>query len=335
METVLVTGGAGFIGSHLIRRLLNFRSDLCVINMDNLTYAGNLQNLQDIARRPCYHFVRGDIREKADVENVFSQYCVDWVINFAAQTHVDRSIQDAHVFFETNVLGAQTLLESAVRHWRIAPGGRRYKDGVRFVQISTDEVYGESLDGTGFLEAAPLLPRNPYAASKAAADLMVRAYRETYNLPVIITRCCNNYGPCQYPEKLIPLAIERCLTSNPIPMYGDGKQKREWLHVGDHCEALLRVLLRGRDGEIYNIGGEEQENIEVVKQIIRLLDRDETLITHVQDRPGHDRRYSLNCEKIREDLGWTRSIPFLNGLEMTVRWYMENAGWLQQGRSPT
>lgn len=326
MKTVLVTGGAGFIGSHFIRHLLNSHADFTVINLDALTYAGNLRNLQYIEKSLSYLFIHGDIREKADVESVFSKYSVDWVVNFAAQTHVDRSIQDSREFFETNVIGVQTLLEAAMRSWMLpsSTGSGQYKEGVRFLQISTDEVYGESTDGTGFSEYAPLLPRNPYAASKAAADLLVRAYRETYAFPAMITRCCNNYGPNQFPEKLIPLAITRCMASNPIPVYGDGRQKREWLHVDDHCSALLRVLFQGKAGEIYNISGEEKENIEVVQQIIKALGKSETLITHVEDRPGHDRAYTLNCGKIRDELGWTREVSFADGLSATIRYYQEH-----------
>ena len=219
-----------------------------------------------------------------------------------------------------------------MRSWSLPldSGGKRYKEGVRFLQISTDEVYGESVEGEGFSEDAPLLPRNPYAASKAGADLLVRAYRETYGLPVMITRCCNNYGPNQFPEKLIPLTVTRCLASMPIPVYGDGKQKREWLHVGDHCAALALVLSQGRPGETYNIGGEEKENIEVVERIVRALGGNETLISHMEDRPGHDRRYALNCGKIRDELGWTREVPFAQGLATTIRWYKEHTGWVER-----
>lgn len=331
MKTVLVTGGAGFIGSHFIRLLLNSRAEFAVINLDALAYAGNRENLQDVERNPSYLFIHGDIRERTDVEKVFSEYPVDWVVNFAAQTHVDRSIQDPRTFFETNVLGVQTLLEAAMRSWSLplGSGGKRYRDGVRFLQISTDEVYGESAEGEGFSEDAPLLPRNPYAASKAGADLLVRAYRETYGLPVMITRCCNNYGPNQLPEKLIPLAVTRCLASMPIPVYGDGRQKREWLHVGDHCAALALVLSRGRPGGIYNIGGEEKENIEVVERIVRALGGNETLISHVEDRPGHDRRYALNCAKIQHELGWGPEISFPDGLVQAIRWYKEHPGWME------
>ena len=219
-----------------------------------------------------------------------------------------------------------------MRSWRLplGSGGKRYKEGVRFLQISTDEVYGESADGEGFSEDAPLLPRNPYAASKAGADLLVRAYCETYALPVMITRCSNNYGPNQFPEKLIPLTVTRCLASMHIPVYGDGKQKREWLYVSDHCAALALALSLGRPGEVYNIGGEEKENIEVVKQIVQTLGGDESLISHVEDRPGHDRRYALNCAKIRDELGWRREVSFPEGLARAVRWYVENPAWAER-----
>ena len=332
MKTVLVTGGAGFIGSHFIRLLLKSRTDCAVINLDALTYAGSLETLWDVERNSSYIFIRGDIRERRDVEEIFSAYPVDWVVNFAAQTHVDRSIQDPRTFFDTNVLGAQTLLEAAMRSWNIphSPDGKKYREGVRFLQISTDEVYGESPDGEGFSEDAPLLPRNPYAASKAGADLLVRAYRETYTLPVMITRCCNNYGPNQYPEKLIPLTVTQCLAAMPIPVYGDGKQIREWLHVSDHCAALMLTLQRGKPGEVYNIGGVEKRNIEVVKRIVQALGADEALISFVQDRPGHDRRYALNCAKIRDELGWKREVFFGEGLAQTVRWYAEHPAWVER-----
>lgn len=328
---ILVTGGAGFIGSNFIRYMLS-TYDYKIINLDLLTYAGNLENLKDIADDERYHFIKGDICDRELLDVIFNKYDIDVVINFAAESHVDRSIEDPEIFLKTNVLGTQALLDTATAHWKTEPGNkysREYRDGVKFIQVSTDEVYGELGKEGLFTEETNLAPNSPYSASKAAADLMVRAYHETFGLPVNITRCSNNYGPYQYPEKLIPLMIGNALAGKPLPVYGDGKQIRDWLYVKDHCRAISAVLHKGKDGEIYNIGGNnEKENIEIVKLILNVLGKDEKLITFVADRPGHDRRYAIDNTKITRGLGWSPSYTFEDGIWKTIDWYVNNQDWL-------
>ncbi len=313
---VLVTGGAGFIGSNFIRYFLHQYPNDHIVNLDSLTYAGNLLNLDDIALYPNYTFVHGDITDRELINTLFRKG-IDAVINFAAESHVDRSIQNPGVFIKTNVEGTQVLLEAA----------RVYKVS-KFVQVSTDEVYG-SLGPTGlFTEETPLAPNSPYSASKAGADLLVRAYHETYGLPVNITRCSNNYGPYQFPEKLIPLMILNALSDKKLPVYGDGLNVRDWLHVEDHCTAIDLVLRKGRNGEIYNIGGNnEKSNLEIVKTILKELNKPESLIEFVEDRLGHDRRYAINAEKVKNELGWRPSYQFEGGIKKTIQWYVSNRYW--------
>ncbi len=310
---LLVTGGAGFIGSHFIRQVLRKYPSYSVVNLDKLTYAGNLENLRDVERDPRYQFVHGDICDRALVREVARG--VDAVVNFAAESHVDRSILGAGEFLKTDVLGTASLLDAA-RELRIP----------RYVQISTDEVYG-SVDRGAVREEAPLRPSNPYSASKAAADLLVSAYWTTYRLPVLITRSSNNFGPNQYPEKVIPLFITNALEDRPLPLYGDGRNVRDWLFVLDNCAAIDLVLHQGVPGEIYNVGGDtEVENIVLTRQILRLLGKPESLIQSVADRPGHDRRYALDCHKIRA-VGWKPAHEFGAALAETVRWYREHEAW--------
>ncbi len=334
MKNVLVTGGAGFIGSNFVHYILSTRDDVQqVVNYDLLTYAGNLENLADIEKDPRYVFVQGDIRDRTAVKELFDEYGFDTVVHFAAESHVDRSIVEPELFLTTNVVGTQTLLDAAKDHWKLSPEdkySREYKPGVRYLQVSTDEVYG-ALGKTGmFTETTPLSPNSPYSASKAGADMVVRAYHETYGLPVNITRCSNNYGPCQFPEKLIPLMIHNALDDKALPVYGDGMQIRDWLHVRDHCGAICAVLDRGRMGEVYNIGGNnERANLDIVRLILQALDKPESLIAHVQDRPGHDRRYAIDNGKITSDLGWKPAYTFERGMEETIRWYLDNPVWME------
>lgn len=317
MKHLLVTGGAGFIGSNFVTYLLNSDPEVTVVNYDLLTYAGNLENLREVEKNPRYHFLRGDVRDAETVDRVFSEYAIDTVVHFAAESHVDRSITDPQTFLTTNILGTQTLLDAVKKHWSLRPEDkhcREYKPGVKYLQVSTDEVYG-ALGKTGkFTETTPLSPNSPYSASKASADLFVRAYHETFGLPVNITRCSNNYGPCQFPEKLIPLMIHNAQNDKPLPVYGDGMQVRDWLHVSDHCSAIDTVLRKGRDGEVYNIGGNnEKANIEIVRLILSELGKPESLIRHVTDRPGHDRRYAIDNTKITTELGWSPAYTFERG----------------------
>lgn len=330
MKNILVTGGAGFIGSNFVLYMLK-QYAYHIINLDLLTYAGNLDNLRKVENHPNYTFVQGDIRDRALVERLFSEYEVDTVVNFAAETHVDRSIEDPEVFLSTNVFGTQVLLDTAKKHWKVNPNDkycREYKEGVKYLQISTDEVYG-ALGETGlFTEESPLTPNSPYSASKTSADLFVRAYHETFGLPINITRCSNNYGPYQYLEKLIPLMIDNCKKEQPLPVYGDGMQIRDWLHVSDHCTAIDTVLHKGKTGEVYNIGGNnEKANIEIVKLIINNLSKSEKLIAYVKDRPGHDRRYAIDNSKITRELGWQPSYTFEEGIAETIQWYLMNEEW--------
>ncbi len=333
MKKILVTGGAGFIGSNFIKLMLDKHPEYHIVNLDALTYAGNLENLKDIEGNSHYTFTKADIRDRAKVEEVFGTYGIDTVINFAAESHVDRSIEGPEVFFTTNVLGTQILLDTAIKYWRIRPDDkycRDYKPGVRFIQISTDEVYG-SLGNEGlFDETMPLFPNSPYSASKASADLLVRAYYKTYGLPVNITRCSNNYGPYQFPEKLIPLMICNCLKNRELPVYGDGMQVRDWIHVYDHCCAIDLVLQKGAIGEIYNIGANnEKTNIEIVRLIIRNLNKPESLIKYEKDRPGHDRRYAIDNRKITSELGWKPYYSFDDGIKEAIQWYLDNTNWVE------
>jgi dTDP-glucose 4,6-dehydratase len=319
MKTILVTGGAGFIGSNFVRYMLHTHS-YRIINLDKLTYAGNLENLADVESHPNYTFVKGDICDRLLIDKLFQDEHIDTVVNFAAESHVDRSILGARVFVETNVLGTQTLLDAAKTY------------GVeKFLQVSTDEVYG-TLGETGyFTEETPLAPNSPYSASKAGADLLVRAYHETFKMPTLITRCSNNYGPYHFPEKLIPLMIANALNDKPLPVYGDGLNVRDWLYVEDHCRAIDIVLHKGKFGEVYNIGGHnEKRNIDIVKLILQKLGKPESLITFVKDRPGHDRRYAIDASKIERELGWRPQETFETGIEKTIQWYLEHRKWWER-----
>lgn len=335
MKRMLVTGGAGFIGSNFIQYILNNqKGDTLLVILDLLTYAGNLENLTSVETDARYHFIRGDVRDRKLVEKLFREYDFDTVVHFAAESHVDRSIVDPEVFLTTNIIGTQTLLDAAKRHWNLSPDdkhSRSYRKGVRYLQVSTDEVYG-ALGKTGmFTEDTPLSPNSPYSASKAGADMIVRAYYQTYGLPVNITRCSNNYGPYQFPEKLIPLMIHNAQNDVALPVYGDGMQVRDWLHVRDHCAAIATVLEKGSPGEVYNIGGNnEKTNLEIIRLILRELDKPESLITHVQDRPGHDRRYAIDNTKITTQLGWKPAYTFEQGIHETIRWYLDNQAWVER-----
>jgi dTDP-glucose 4,6-dehydratase len=322
MQRILVTGGCGFIGSNFIRFELETYPQLEVWNLDLLTYAGNPENLAGMEENPRYRFVRGDIADRSLVEKLLAS-AIDAVVHFAAESHVDRSIHDSGPFVRTNIVGTQILLDAAK-----AAGVKRY------VQISTDEVYG-SLGPTGvFTEGTPLAPNSPYSASKASADMLVRSYVHTFGFPGLITRCSNNYGPYQFPEKLIPLFISNVMEDKAVPVYGDGMQVRDWIHVIDHCRAIDRVLRHGRVGEVYNIGGRcEKPNIEITRTILRLLGKPETLIRYVQDRPGHDRRYAIDCSKMEHELGWKPEVSFEDGLTKTIRWYQDNTAWVGRVRS--
>jgi dTDP-glucose 4,6-dehydratase len=333
MRTILVTGGAGFIGSNFVKLMLEKHQDYKIINIDALTYAGNLQNLKDIDGNLNYEFIKVDIRDREKIEEIFQNNEVDFVVNFAAESHVDRSIEEPEVFLTTNIIGTQVLLDIAKKYWKVNPNDKyckEYKPGVKFLQVSTDEVYG-ALGETGmFVETMPLLPNSPYSASKASADMIVRAYNETFGMPVNITRCSNNYGPYQFPEKLIPLMINNCLKEKDLPVYGDGMQVRDWLHVSDHCSAIDTVLHKGRDGEVYNIGGNnEKANIEIVKLIISTLGKSEEVIKYVKDRPGHDRRYAIDNTKITTELGWQPAYTFEQGMKEAIQWHLDNTEWIE------
>jgi dTDP-glucose 4,6-dehydratase len=321
MTTILVTGGCGFIGSNFVRYVLETDQSVKIVNLDALTYAGNPENLADLKGNPRYKFIKGDITQKADVDSAFEG--IDSVVHFAAESHVDRSILDSGPFVRTNVLGTQVLLDAA-----------RTKGVRRFVHVSTDEVYG-SLGPTGaFTEETPLASNSPYAASKAGSDLLVRAYAHTFDLPALITRCSNNYGPYQFPEKLIPLFISNLSRDEQVPVYGDGQQVRDWLHVRDHCSAIWRVWQDGRAGEVYNIGGRcEKTNLALTHELLAALGKPASLIRYVKDRPGHDRRYAIDCSKIERELGWRPSVTFAEGLRETVAWYQTHAEWVERIRS--
>ncbi len=317
---LLVTGGAGFIGSNFIRYVLGLGREIHVVNYDKLTYAGNLANLQTVARDPHYRFVRGDVCDRAAVE-IAMRGC-DAVINFAAESHVDRSVYEPTACVATNIVGTAVLLDAA-----------RQMNVGRFVQASTDEVYGSLEPGKNADENAPLRPTSPYAASKAAADLLVTSFDRTYGFPAVITRSSNNYGPYQFPEKFIPLMICNALEGEPLPIYGDGRQQRDWLFVEDNCRAILSILERGRVGEIYNIGsGEVYENLSIAKRLLHMVGKSEMLIAQVQDRPGHDLRYSMDCRKIQDELGWKPAVAIQDGLAQTVEWYKTNKVWLAEVR---
>jgi dTDP-glucose 4,6-dehydratase len=319
---ILVTGGAGFIGSNHVRLLLNETDDR-VVNLDLLTYAGNLENLAGLEDNPNYRFIRGDILDRDLVRRVLEEEKIEAVVHFAAESHVDRSVEGPEVFVRTNILGTEILLEEA----------RRAEVG-RFVMVSTDEVYG-SLGAEGmFTEETPLAPNSPYAASKAAADLLCRSFYKTFDFPVLITRCSNNYGPYQFPEKLIPLMIANALEDRNLPVYGDGQNVRDWLYVGDHCRAIDLVMRKGRVGEVYNIGGcNEMKNLELVQLLVEKLGKSRDLITFVKDRPGHDLRYAIDAGKMLSELGWSPSVDFSAGLAQTVTWYLDNRPWWEKIRS--
>ena len=321
MTSVLVTGGAGFIGSNFVRYMVDKYPEYDIINLDALTYSGNLENLKDIENKENYSFVKGDIRDKSIVDDLVKK--CDYVINFAAESHVDRSIFDPEIFIKSNVLGTQVLLNASK------------KFGVeKYIQISTDEVYGTLGESGYFTENTPLQPNSPYSASKAGGDLITRAYFETFDLPMNITRCSNNYGPYQFPEKLIPLMISNALENKSLPVYGDGKNIRDWLHVYDHCTAIDLVLHEGKLGEVYNIGGNnEKENIYIVKLILEELGKDESLIEFVTDRLGHDRRYAIDSTKIQTDLEWKPKYTFEIGIKETIKWYLDNQEWISKVRS--
>jgi len=353
MKKVLVTGGAGFIGSNFIKYMLAQHPDDQIINLDALTYAGNLENLTDIEDNPNYIFAKGDISDRPFVQKLFDAYDFDTVVNFAAESHVDRSIENPEIFIQTNVMGTQVLLDVAKNHWQTgkdANGYPTFREGVRFHQVSTDEVYG-ALGKTGmFTESTPIAPNSPYSASKAGADLIVRSYGETFKFPMTISRCSNNYGPYHFPEKLIPLMISNVVALKSLPVYGDGMQIRDWLHVQDHCSGIDTVLQKGVNGEVYNIGGNnEKANIEIVNLIIKsvgeklgsgdyAIDNDGSeistdLITYVEDRLGHDRRYAIDNTKITTQLGWEPSYTFEEGIVETIEWYLNNQEWLDQVKS--
>lgn len=317
---ICVTGGAGFIGGNFIHYMVKNYPEYEIVNLDLLTYAGNLETLRPVEQAPGYRFVRGDIADRTFIMDLFAKERFDMVINFAAETHVDRSVTDPGVFVRTNVLGTQVLLD-ACREYGIK----------RFHQVSTDEVYGDlPLDRPDlfFREDTPLHTSSPYSSGKASADLFVMAYHRTYDLPVTISRCSNNYGPYQFPEKLIPLMVSRALSDEPLPVYGKGENVRDWLHVEDHCRAIDLIIHKGKDGEIYNVGGHnERTNLEVVKTILNLLSKPESLIRFVTDRPGHDRRYAIDPAKIEKELGWKPVYHFDSGMEQTIQWYLENKEW--------
>jgi len=339
MKQLLVTGGCGFIGSNFIRHTLQYYPDYRMVNLDKLTYAGNPANLTDIEKNPRYRFVKGDIGDAALVGRIFAEEQIDTVVHFAAESHVDRSITGPADFVQTNIMGTFNLLEAAREAWLKNSAGNAAGKDFRFLHVSTDEVYG-SLGETGaFHETTPYDPRSPYSASKASSDHLVSAYFHTYELPTLITNCSNNYGPYQFPGKLIPLIINNALQGKSLPVYGDGKNVRDWLYVVDHCEAILTVLQKGKIGETYNIGGNsEKQNIEIVHTICDILDEKvgrlvgdkdrRSLVTYVKDRAGHDRRYAIDATKIRTELGWSPKVTFDEGMKKTINWYLDNKPWI-------
>ncbi len=334
MKTYLITGGAGFIGSNFIHFMLKKYNNIKLINLDKLTYAGNLDNLKSIENDSRYIFIHGDICNKTLVEKLFRDYDIDYVINFAAESHVDRSIKEPEIFINTNILGTVTLLNAAKNAWGTEYG---FIEGKKYLQISTDEVYG-SLGETGyFTEDTSINPHSPYSSSKAGADLIVKAYFDTYKMPVNITRCSNNYGPYQFPEKLIPLIINNCVNKKPLPIYGDGLNIRDWLYVEDHCKAIDMVVNIGRIGEVYNVGGHnERTNIHIVKTIIEYINKNvnsevtECLINYVEDRKGHDKRYGIDPNKIKGELGWEPETAYEDGIIKTIKWYLDNREWMDR-----
>jgi dTDP-glucose 4,6-dehydratase len=341
MNNVLITGGAGFIGSNFVRYLLKVEPRVHIVNLDNLTYAGSLENLKDLPDESRYTFVKGDICDFELVSKLLREHGMDTIVHFAAESHVDRSILGPGPFVQTNVTGTFTLLEAARQVWgaALSQSKGQERSGKRFHHVSTDEVFGSLSPGDpAFTEFTPYEPRSPYSASKAASDHLVRAYFHTYELPVTITNCSNNYGPYQFPEKLIPLIILNALQGKPLPIYGDGKQIRDWLYVEDHCEAIRLVIEKGKPGETYNVGGGNQPyNIDLVEEICAVMDELQpatssysSLITHVPDRPGHDRRYAMDITKIRNDLGWLPKHEIESGLRETVNWYLDNMDWVKK-----
>ncbi len=344
MEKILITGGAGFIGSNFVRHVLRAETGIQIVNLDALTYAGSLENLKDLPDPKRHTFIEGDICDRVLVDDLLRKYQIDTIVHFAAESHVDRSILGPEQFVQTNVIGTFTLLESAREYWQGSES--LVPDQVRFHHISTDEVYGTlEPDDPPFSETTPYQPNSPYAASKASSDHLVRAYVHTYNFPATITNCSNNYGPRQFPEKLIPLMILNALEGKPLPIYGDGQQIRDWLYVEDHCRAILAVLRYGRIGEVYNVGGDNQPaNIEIVNTLCEILDEllptsphvpHSQLVQYVTDRPGHDRRYAMNIHKIKAELGWQPRQSLESGLAKTVDWYLQNEEWIAAIRTQT
>jgi dTDP-glucose 4,6-dehydratase len=323
MQRILVTGGCGFIGSEFVRRQLATYGDVTVVNLDSLTYAGNVENLAEVEKHPRYEFVRGDITDRELVTRLLAEKSFDAVVNFAAESQVDRSLLDSGPFVKTNVIGTQVLLDAS-----------RAAKVPRYVQVSTDEVYG-SLGPTGlFTEETPLCPNSPYSASKAAADMLVHAYHHSFHFPAIITRCSNNYGPYQFPEKLLPLFITNLMANEQVPVYGTGSNVRDWIHVSDHCRGIDAAMRRGTVGEVYNFGGRcEKTNMEITLLLLELLEKPQTLIRYVADRPGHDLRYAIDCTKAVRELGWQPEVSFHDGLRATIEWYRQNGGWVARVKS--
>ena len=331
MKTYLVTGGAGFIGSNYIHYMFKkYGDDIRIINVDALTYAGNLENLKDIESRSNYTFIKADITDKEAIAKIFAENDIDRVVHFAAESHVDRSIRNPEVFVQTNVLGTAVMLNCAKAAWEQPDG--TFKEGKKFLHVSTDEVYGSlENDGEYFYETTPYAPHSPYSASKASSDMLVKAYMDTYKFPANITNCSNNYGPYQFPEKLIPLIINNALHGKKLPVYGDGKNVRDWLYVEDHCKAIDLIIHKGRVGEVYNIGGHnEMKNIDIVKIICKELHKPESLITYVTDRKGHDMRYAIDPTKIHNELGWLPETKFADGIKKTIQWYLDNKDWWEE-----
>ncbi|MCA9073741.1 MAG: dTDP-glucose 4,6-dehydratase [Planctomycetaceae bacterium] len=323
MQRIIVTGGCGFIGSNFVRHLLATDPGLAIVNIDKLTYAGNPENLADIESDSRYTFRQGDICDAAFIDGVLGEGPIDAVVNFAAESHVDRSILDSGPFIQTNIVGTQVLLDAA-----------RKREVPRYVQVSTDEVYGSLGDEGFFTEETPLAPNSPYSASKTSADLLVRSYCHTFDFPGIITRCSNNYGPYQFPEKLLPLFISKLMADESVPVYGDGKNVRDWIHVLDHCRGIEAAMRKGQIGEVYNFGGKcEMQNIALTKLLLKLLDKPESLITYVKDRPGHDLRYAIDCSKAERELGWAPQVTFEEGLNDTILWYQDHTAWVDRIKS--